>query len=54
MVRAEEVRGVVVCVWGRRGLSYASLRRMVATFMAPITENKEKREKGWKNGEEST
>ena len=35
---AEEVGGAVVCVWGHRGLSYASLRRTVVASMAPITE----------------
>ena len=35
---AEEVGGAVVCVWGHRGLSCASLRRTVVASMAPITE----------------
>ena len=35
---AEEVGGAVVCVWGRRGLSCASLHRTVVASMAPITE----------------
>ena len=51
---AEEVGGVAICVWGYHGLSCTSLCRTIATSMAPITENKEKTEKGWKNGEEST
>ena len=35
---AVEVEGATVYVWGRLGLSYASLHRTVAASMAPIME----------------
>ena len=33
---AKEVGAAVVCVWGRYGLSYASLRQTVTASMAPM------------------
>ena len=36
---AVEAGGDAVCVWGRHGLSCATLRQLVAVSMAPITED---------------